>query len=165
MLELSKKVVVADPCYTLNTWCLGVVENVKEGKYEEVVSYADGRVAEIEVVHYDYMKDFLENRLLSYELHSTNIGVDSGQCGIYDYVFFEQYDNNKGEYDELETFYGKACNITLSEQQAGVHDNKGFVSNSGYGDGCYNCYIAENNQGEVIAIKVVFIDLEEYEEE
>lgn len=29
--SLGTKVMVSDPCYKLNTWCQGVLENVKSG--------------------------------------------------------------------------------------------------------------------------------------
>lgn len=36
-------------------------------------------------------------------------------------------------------------------------DGKCLVSSAGYGDGTYDCYVAENDDGKIIAIEVVFI--------
>ena len=33
----------------------------------------------------------------------------------------------------------------------------GVISSSGYGDGCYQCYVARD-RGEAIAARIVFID-------
>lgn len=42
-------------------------------------------------------------------------------------------------------------------------DGKCFVSAAGYGDGGYNCYVAQNDDGKIIAIEVVFIGDDEDE--
>lgn len=40
---------------------------------------------------------------------------------------------------------------------AGILDDRCCVSSSGYGDGGYDCYVARNNAGQIVAAKIVFI--------
>ena len=40
-IQLGEKVMVSDPCYGLNTWCQGVLENVLPGDYRCNIEYSD----------------------------------------------------------------------------------------------------------------------------
>lgn len=51
----------------------------------------------------------------------------------------------------------------LEKLDAGVIDNRGLVSSSGYGDGSYYCWTAKNNDDKIVSIRVEFIS-EENEE-
>ena len=42
---------------------------------------------------------------------------------------------------------------------------RGLVSSSGYGDGGYDCFVQEDEDGKVVAIKIVFIGEDDFEEE
>lgn len=42
-------------------------------------------------------------------------------------------------------------------------DKHSVVSSSGYGDGSYDCYVARNEQGQIIAIRINYITAEELE--
>ena len=42
-------------------------------------------------------------------------------------------------------------------------DGLGFVSSSGYGDGCYDCWVAERD-GKVVAIRVEYITEDDEED-
>lgn len=44
-------------------------------------------------------------------------------------------------------------------------DRHSVVSSSGYGDGSYTCYVARNEQGQIIAIRINYITQEELEDE
>lgn len=44
-----------------------------------------------------------------------------------------------------------------------THD-KGFVSQSGYGDGGYKCYVKRNSDGQIIAIMIEYISDNKNEE-
>ena len=97
-IKLGDKVMVSDPCYGLNTWCQGVLENVLPGEYECKVGFADEgkwgiRVADIEVTHKDYVDKFLEMRPEAFE-----VGVDSGQAGIFDYEYYKKYHTDRNEW-------------------------------------------------------------------
>lgn len=108
-IELGKKVIISDPAYNMDTWCIGILNNVLPGTYEcfyEIIEDNSWgrRIASIEVKHKDYeFYDFPENI-------DANIGVDSGQCGIYDYDYFEK--NN-----QKEDWYRQICNLTYIEEE------------------------------------------------
>lgn len=185
-IRLSRRVVVSDPCYTRDTWCMGFLENVKPGKYKPILTYTDEtggwgeRVAEVAVFHESagYISDS------RWEKADFEVGVDSGQAGIFsDYIYPTGKDT--GEYDDKTSFYGACCEATLGEGykkfsewaekgqkgtcpewlRGGTILNEGVVSSSGYGDGEYECYFAQNTNGEIVAIKIVFIQEEEVEED
>ena len=91
IITLNDKVMVSDPCYGLNTWCQGVLENVLPGQYDCNVEYSDEgdwgtRVSAIEVTHVDYDRCTLDEELEKFE-----VGVDSGQAGIFDYEYYAKY--------------------------------------------------------------------------
>lgn len=91
VITLGAKVMVSDPCYGLGTWCQGVLENVLPGQYDCIVEYSDEgdwgtRVSAIEATHVDY------NIFTLYEeLEKFEVGVDSGQAGIFDYEYYAKY--------------------------------------------------------------------------
>ena len=111
-IQLGSKVVVSDPCYCLNSWCQGVIDNVLPGVYNCKVEYKDTgdwgvRVAAIEVIHqnYEYTPDHCE---------SFEVGVDSGTAGIYDYDYYAKYHSE----DNIDaTWYNKTfdCAHTVTK--------------------------------------------------
>ena len=156
-IKLKNKVMISDPCYGLNTWCQGVIEGVLPGnynckaKFNNEVCWGD-RVAAIEVCHEDYKSPQYEPTLL-------DIGVDSGQAGIFDYEYYKKYHTGASERNHIDNqWYDEVCDITVSAEQCGIIEDKGFVSSSGYGDGSYECYVAKNHKDEIIAIRIVFIE-------
>ncbi len=165
MIKLGSKVLVSDPCYEYPTWCTGTVENVKPGNYNtNVIYYKDtdnffnGRVSELIAIHESYT-----NKDLPWQITEADIGVDSGQCGIFD---FEQVKDiiGAGEWDEEDEFYAKACACTDDDKQYGEIGTYGVISRSGVGDGSYDLYVADID-GEIVGIKVVFINSDEDEDE
>jgi len=92
------------------------------------------------------------------------VGVDSGQAGIFDKkVFRADRSVPKGykrKYHDVicedEKWYSYICDNTLAEPGAAVV-NGGVVSSSGYGDGGYECLLAEDKKKQVVAIKITFI--------
>ena len=108
-IELGKKVIISDPGYNMDTWCIGILNDVLPGTYKcfyEIIEDNSWgrRIASIEVKNKDYeFYDFSENL-------DVEIGVDSGQCGIYDYDYFKQ--NN-----QKEDWYDKICNLTYIEEE------------------------------------------------
>ena len=163
IIKLGNKVMVSDPCYGLGTWCQGVLENVLPGNYNCKAEYSDEgewgvRVSAIEVRHVDY-DDFIPIDMESFE-----VGVDSGQAGIFDYDYYVRYHDGCDVRPHVEDdWYDKVCDITLSRESAGNVDGFGFVSSSGFGDGGYACWTAREKNGYIVAIRVEFID--EYDEE
>ena len=151
-IVLGDKVMVSDPCYNVGTWCQGAVESVVPGTYHCYVEYCyddlwGNRVAAIEVVNECFNVD-----LFDYVETDFDIGVDSGQAGIFDYEYYVK--NHKDD-----NWYYRVCNITLARESSGAIYSNGLVSSSGYGDGSYWCYVAHDldGNGSVIAIRVEFI--------
>lgn len=163
-IKLGNKVMVSDPCYGLDTWCQGVLENVLPGTYDCKVEYSDEgdwgtRVAVIEVIHQDY------EGIIRYEPEDFEVGVDSGQAGIFDYDYYCEYHMDINERPHVnDDWYDRVCDITLANKQVGTVDDLGFVSRSGFGDGGYTCYTAKNQNCEIIAIRIEFIEEDEYDE-
>ena len=163
MIKLGNKVMVSDPCYGIGTWCQGVLENVLPGNYKCNVEYSDEgdwgiRVASIEVVHDDY------DEVLCMDMENFEVGVDSGQAGIFDYDYYAEYHDSCDVRPHVDDdWYDRVCDITLSKASAGNVDGLGFVSSSGFGDGGYACWTERNRDGYIVAIRVEFIT--EYDEE
>jgi hypothetical protein len=138
----SEKVVISDPCYDRDVWCMMNDVSVVPGEYNAYALKNDEgdfgeRVASILCFHNDYFNtlfDAMEEKWNEID----SIGVDSGQAGIFDDSIYPASEEEGGEHDNPKSFYGECCEITLGEQQCGIlKSKKGFVSSSGYGDGVY----------------------------
>jgi hypothetical protein len=165
MIDITcDKVIACDPCRkdTDEVWYNTVVENVLPGKYvaemtmfdnEETGGWGD-RVAKLTIRHSDYGLPEYEVTERITNMHKC-VGVDSGQA------MFANLDERKQllEKNQNDDFYWKACDATESENKAGIVDNT-VVSSSGYGDDCYDVYIARNEDGKVVAASIKFIDKE-----
>ena len=184
-IKLGNSVMVSDPCYTPDTWCQAKIENVKEGEYNTYchkIHTGDFgvRCSLLLAVHSSY-----DVNKMHWELHPNEIGVDSGQAGIFDMSTFRKdgldievptigYDGRdlswldglksiSGVTPEGEDWYIKMCKLTLTEQMWGGYEN-GVVSRSGFGDGGYTLYVAkEEFTGKVIAFCIDFAVEEEEE--
>lgn len=114
VINLKEKVMVSDPCYGLNTWCQGVLENVLPGEYQCFLECTDmkewgNRVSAITVTHSDYV-----GKTYEYEDESFEVGVDSGQAGIYDYEYYSKFHCDAKETHHCDDgWYGRACNLTF----------------------------------------------------
>ena len=173
----SGSLVCSDPCYTIDTWCMGIVNNVMKGTWiAEVMEDNFGgwgdRIAELTVCH--------ESRYPGHgkwEELPGSFGVDSGQFGFFDNEHYRKADSVKtmkkydfgGDYltddsdPDGDEWYHACCELTLGPESWGVLPN-GVVSSSGFGDGSYPVYGLKNDQGEYVAFKVVFIEEEEEDE-
>lgn len=158
-IRLGRKVRVSDPCYGTGVWCAGTIDNVKEGLYNVAVEISDEgmwgkRVKSLTVVHAEYKGLLFFNESARFE-----VGVDSGQAGIYDEDYYNKYHTADDCDDD---WYDDICNLT---NPAGTKDGKCAVSSSGFGDGGYTCYMLVNDDNQVIAISIVFIEDEEDDDE
>ena len=161
-INLGEKVMVSDPCYEMDTWCQVTINNVLKGIYKCTLEMCEDvwgpRVSAIQVVHVDYM-----NKLLEY-YNNFNIGVDSGQAGIFDYEYYKKYHNGNTD----DNWYDAICDKTITTfngegfLDGNTIDRLGFVSSSGYGDGVYGCWVSEYD-GKVVAIRVEYITEDEEE--
>lgn len=151
---------VSDPCYDKDTWCAGVIEDVKNGNWESYIKLDEtsSRVSELLTFYSDISNATVKKD--NWIEQPIEVGVDSGQCGIFD---DDYYPNGKtGEYGDMDSFYGKCCDITTSDF-SGVLEF-GTVSSSGFGDGSYVCYALEDKNG-VVGVKIVFIEEDEITDE
>ena len=192
-IELKDSVYVSDPCYDTETWCQAFVENLKPGKYIGYMKKADFgpggfggmRVTDIWITHINY-PHLYPVKILD---ETINIGVDSGQAGIYDKEYYEkrhiprlnenwydkqfdliyEYDIDGNKYIEpypkinRKTFEIEWISSGQERRDGIVMDGKGVVSFSGFGDGSYDLYARKNKEGQIIGLRINFIDLR-YEE-
>jgi len=163
------KVIVSDPCYDykLIKKC-GKIVDVLTGQWKVEVEYSKDiswglRVGKLKLCHEKY------NLAHKDHLISNDIGVDSGQCGIYDYDLYPKGDT--GEYDDLNSFYGKACQLTICENGTeeyntfGIINQKGVVSSSGWGDGCYELWGNCAEDGKYFYLELDFEDHDDGDDE
>lgn len=117
-IRLGEKVMVSDPCYGLNTWCQGVIENVLPGNYECYVEFSDEgewgtRVFAIQVTHVNY-----DAALLNEAHEAFEVGVDSGQAGIFDYDYYAKYHMDQGVRPHVnEDWYHRVCDLTYYHEK------------------------------------------------
>ena len=146
---------ISDPCYTRDGNCNIIDYKIKGGKYNCFIKfgleedYSENRIAEIMIVKYNY---FPETRWEKVGI----IGVDSGLAGFFNHKI--EYDNNG---------WSELCNrLALKEdKKCWINFDNGFFSESGWGDGAYSVYEIRNNDKQTIALKIVFIEYKENNEE
>jgi len=176
---LGEEVIISDPCYEVPTWCQEIIKNVRPGVYDTQVDYRESagwgeRVHSLTVLH-----EIIKSPI--WEHHCNNIGVDSGQAGVFcmtsyrndqmsqDLPWLTEKGDPFGDHpfrpvkEEGEQWYVKMCDRTLSTEEGwGTYDT-GVVSSSGYGDGQYELLISQMD-GMVHGFKIIFID-DSYQEE
>ena len=154
---LGKNVIVSDPCYEVGTWCQKELSNVLPGAWGVEVKRTKSRITELIVRHEDYPECEIS------EFESGHIAVDSGQCGFFDTDYYKEHQPDD-DYNNPASWYRRICDITLDSKGWyngwGTIDDKGVVSESGYGDGLYDLYISKNTDGEIVGMRVVFIEEE-----
>ena len=154
---------VSDPCYDKDAWCADTVP-AKNGIWQaSIVMFDEGewgnRVGYLIAYHKDFPVDQYSH---DWQRVDFEIGVDSGQAGIFDDGFFKDDESVKG----LKRLYNKSiceeipwysicCDRTLHKGLAGVIPY-GAISSSGYGDGRYDYYVRKNAYGDVIAVMIDF---------
>ena len=157
----GEKMHVSDPCYAYD--CKGAItlEKVLSGEYEaRIAFYREDiwgvRVTSLSVWHVSH-KDITANICVD-----SVIGVDSGQAGFFDDDYYEE--KQGGDFGDLTRIFGLSCSLTLSKNHGGITEDKGVVSETGFGDGCYSLYIGKIEAGQVVSASIVFIEEEEMEE-
>jgi hypothetical protein len=152
----SGKVHLTDPCYKTTTWCGAYNIPAKNGKWYAIPEDGESLgciISAFTVYHEDHKLDEV-TELLDYDL-----GVDSGQFGIFDTSI---YDENTS-YD-APGFYRNCCDITLRYPSCGIIGDSGFVSSSGYGDGSYPGYGAFDKDNNLVKFCVRFVFSEDDED-
>ncbi len=87
--------------------------------------------------------------------------VFSGQFGIFDSTIWDDVK----EVDNPDNFFGKATNLTLSEQGCGVIDNAGFVTGTPHDISTYNLVKYFNAEGELTEFELTEFELVSAEED
>jgi len=167
----SGQIIISDPCYdkpnskkTKHLPFNGILP-AKNGKWQaEIVMSDEGswgdRVAYLVCYHPEHRID--ENSCEMEEVIDFEVGVDSGQAGVFDAKYYNDDDSIKGLerlYDRTpinvaEPWYSMCCDRTLHKDQAGVIPF-GAVSSSGEGDGCYKCLVKKDGD-EVVGVLIDF---------
>ncbi|MEK3731581.1 MULTISPECIES: DUF4241 domain-containing protein [Paenibacillus] len=159
----SGQLVVADPCYDLETTSnviIGTVEPVLNGMWSaevEKIELPDWGEANAKLTAY-HPSVAEQGEYLEWIKCPFVVGVDSGQAGIFDIRKYRIPDAGAapGSSDTDSDWYYACCDMTESGEEAGVLDG-GAVSRSGIGDGAYGVYKAVNAQDQVVGVKIVFI--------
>lgn len=103
-VEFGERVVVSDPCYDPGTWCTALIDGVLPGNYLAEVEYDESnRPKYLKVCHKDY-----EN-IEPIEKTDADIGVDSGQAGIFDMDYFNRMKSTEKSADD---WYDLVCSKT-----------------------------------------------------
>ncbi|MEF3354954.1 DUF4241 domain-containing protein [Paenibacillus sp. GYB006] len=158
----SGQLVVADPCYELdtNTVIMGVLELAANGTWNtevEKVEIPDWGEANAKLTAY-HQSVAEQGASLEWIKCPFVVGVDSGQAGIFDRNQYRvsEVSNLDGNADTDSEWYLACCDITDNGEEAGILTG-GVVSRTGMGDGAYGVYKALNGQSQVVGVKIVFI--------
>lgn len=153
---------VSDPCYEPGTWCMGHILDVKPGMWEAHIGMCHdkrwgNRVAYLAAYH----KNCPDKKLLTEYSAPFEVGVDSGQAGIFDRAHYQDASvvaPLPDPIDNTDPWYSACCHQTLeTEHRAGVIPY-GVVSRSGMGDGGYSCYFYATGEGQDFTVWGVMID-------
>lgn len=137
-ITFSERVVISDPCYERDVWCMDDNVTVKPGEYRAYAVEKDEkqfgiRIASLICIHRLEFEN-LEAALAKKWCHFGNIGVDSGQAGIFDNFIYPM-----DKESESGAFFDECCDITVNKPFcASLPSKKGVVCSSGYGDGSYS---------------------------
>lgn len=154
----SGYVVASDPCYTYGIWCAAEIK-VKNGLYDVLISEFDtgwewGTIISsiLIVLHGKKIKELDLNAI------DATLGVDAGVCGFFDRDYYKETHSTDsmedGEWYEREVM--DTINYRFHISKDGAGDCVGVHAHSGYGDGEYSLYGAEED-GEYYALMIDFL--------
>ena len=156
----SGKIVASDPCYELDDET--VVFNALNGYYNAYVEQSDEEVWGIRnksliIAHESFN---LNNFFKEFDVTFKQCPVDSGTFGFFDKNYFDEYHENKLDEDWYETnvIEVRDDDYSITERDMGVW------AGSGYGDGRYDVETLSDKEGNVYALKVIFIQDNEDED-
>ena len=147
-IYLSNNIIVSDPCYHSDLWCTKRL-TISGGEYNCYMTIKDcgawgKRIANVVIKKVGY-SNVSPKKLVGC------VGVDSGQCGIYDLDYFISKDNDK-DWNNVNSWYRGVCDETLAGDF--YWDDKCIVTSSGYGDGGYDVYVGKNDFDEIVVVKI-----------
>lgn len=147
----QSELIISDPCYKRGTWCMGAVSDVHPGVWEAKIGlYHEGKhdtaVAYLAAFH----EDCPPREQLMVREEFFEVGVDSGQAGIFDSLYYRGGDGSGQVPDEtaVEEWYNACCHQTLHTKYMAGTIPHGAVSSSGYGDGGYACLTYKSQEPE-----------------
>lgn len=150
---------VSDPCYSPGGRYAGDIQDAKKGTWNAYVVHGKTdwghRCWELVAIHSEFPKS-LASRIL--DRTSFEVGVDSGQAGIYDRSAFHGGEDHYGD----DGWYDLCCRTTLDNKPGAGVIPGGCVSSTGFGDGGYHCFTTRNGTAEVVGVRVVFISEEDF---
>lgn len=156
-IELGSSVILSDPCYDLDVWCSCKVQNMIPGIYDCYADFAimgiwGTRVVRLILVHTNVPN---EGPAKIKEI-SACLAVDAGVFGVYDEQYFRKVKDANPD-----AWYNQNVLSWINDEEGFIcEDAKGFITTSGYGDGCYDAYCYHDDKEKVFKIEVVFIDAE-----
>jgi hypothetical protein len=170
---ISGKLRLSDPCYKMDTWCAGTLDNVKPGVWKAQVRHACDwglRPFFVGAFHESYEGGIPLQKEEGWEKSDIHVGVDSGQAGIFDAILYRSDKDVTrlpawvADVGDGEVWYAACCDATIDDKIGAGLVPGGVVSRSGHGDGGYSAYLKRNAQGEVIAVFIDFIGMMHEEE-
>lgn len=151
VIKLGATAIVADPCYDIDEE-VGVLllEGLREGNWLcSSKKDAQERTTELVLMHEEYKRKKIEENI-------GGIAVDGGAAGVWDATYYSE--NQKDYTNPMNNDWLKAVlKIVLNEPCWGTMDDKGVLSDTGYGDGWYPVFVARNKGGEIVGIKICYI--------
>jgi hypothetical protein len=149
-ITLGEKTMLSDPCYGVeDTFCNVIIDTIA-GEYNVYVTYTTSKwddkcITSIIAIHKDYIKKY---RTPNNE-ENLSCAVDSGTCGIFNAVYYDDYHYDDGIDDD---WYDEMVCQDCPEFR--ITDEYGAFSSSGLGDGWYPVYAEyENNKAYAVRIK------------
>ena len=148
-----------DPCYNGNVWCRKDNIKIVPGDYQ-VNTYTDddGRVTILQIILKDQsvidrFNSKSENIDKSWRTIAENIGVDAGLCGF----FQDKPDFTDEEWTDFcqNISYNGDGNLWEGKRP----NEKGFFTESGYGDGIYSCHAIRMAVGNRKTPRIVALEL------
>ena len=158
--ELSQPMLfMSDPCYEPGAWCNGAVEAEPGNWICDVLIGSEAILPRVKRLRARHASTSEEVFSLEFTESDIEVGVDSGQCGLFDAT---KYKNDAFDREA----YAKLCVITIEDGLgAGIIPAKsGVVSRSGLGDGVYSALVRTNTEGRAIAVQLIFMSDEDREE-
>jgi hypothetical protein len=171
-ITLGDNIVISDPCYNRSVDCALFNVKVKSGKYlpYTIINSQYNRVTLLGIFHSEYFKNIYQALDRSEWEYFGEIGVDSGQAGIFDdncYPILDIIGKYKDDMiemnsEEFDIFYNECCTITtLPPIRSNVLSNRmGIVSSSGWGDGSYSVIKLEI-KNEIVGLMILYTDLKD----
>tara|TARA_B100001287_G_scaffold259755_1_gene247216 strand:- start:363 stop:977 length:615 start_codon:yes stop_codon:yes gene_type:complete len=164
-ITLGESVAATDPCYSVGTEVGEFEIAMKPGEYEvrvargeitgqyttkegEEKTYNFGeRVARLRVIRKEVRR---YEKVSEWEYYSS-LGVDSGRMSIWNAVKYNNEDGQATREWKINRYEEDPENYWWNANEDGVW------TDAGLGDGLYPSYIGRNEDGEAVALSIIFI--------